>query len=163
MTLTWEIAGFLPGRVESVPTGRAFQHVLAPGNRTRVRLERGGYPVAGARLACDGAVAVAGGRVLFKGEDLVGAGEERLRALREHALIESAVSSNRIEGVEVDAKRVGTLVFGRAALRDRDVLRDELRVALGDRAQHQGSRGVDRSGVHRDDPARPGIKAGQGE
>ncbi len=45
---------------------------------------------------------------------------QRLRALREHALIESAVSSNRIEGVEVDAKRVGTLVFGRAALRDRD-------------------------------------------
>jgi Fic family protein len=40
--------------------------------------------------------------------------------LREHALIESAVSSNRIEGVEVDAKRIGTLVFGRAALRDRD-------------------------------------------
>jgi hypothetical protein len=58
VTLTWEIAGFLPGRVESVPTERAFQHVLAPGNRTRVRLERGGYPVAGARLACDGAVAV---------------------------------------------------------------------------------------------------------
>jgi len=45
---------------------------------------------------------------------------QRLRALREHALIESAVSSNRIEGVEVDAKRVGTLVFGKAALRDRD-------------------------------------------
>jgi len=35
-------------------------------------------------------------------------------------LIESAVSSNRIEGVEVEHKRVGTVVFGKAALRDRD-------------------------------------------
>jgi Fic family protein len=40
--------------------------------------------------------------------------------LREHALIESAVSSNRIEGVEVDQSRVGTIVFGKALLRDRD-------------------------------------------
>ena len=45
---------------------------------------------------------------------------QRLKVLREHALIESAVSSNRIEGVEVDQKRIGTLVFGKAALRDRD-------------------------------------------
>jgi Fic family protein len=45
---------------------------------------------------------------------------QRLKALREHALIESAVSSNRIEGVEVDANRVTTLVFGSPALRDRD-------------------------------------------
>ena len=43
-----------------------------------------------------------------------------LKALREHALVESAVSSNRIEGVEVDQKRVGTIVFGKALLRDRD-------------------------------------------
>jgi Fic family protein len=40
--------------------------------------------------------------------------------LREHALIESAVSSNRIEGVEVDKSRIATLVFGKPALRDRD-------------------------------------------
>ena len=40
--------------------------------------------------------------------------------LREHALIESAVSSNRIEGVEVDQARVGTVVFGKSLLRDRD-------------------------------------------
>jgi Fic family protein len=40
--------------------------------------------------------------------------------LREHALIESAVSSNRIEGVKVDQARVGTIVFGKALLRDRD-------------------------------------------
>jgi len=45
---------------------------------------------------------------------------QKLKALREHALIESAVSSNRIEGVEVDQKRVGTIVFGKASLRDRD-------------------------------------------
>ena len=45
---------------------------------------------------------------------------QRLKVLREHALIESAVSSNRIEGVEVDQKRIGTLLFGKAALRDRD-------------------------------------------
>jgi Fic family protein len=45
---------------------------------------------------------------------------QRLKALREHALIESAVSSNRIEGVEVEPGRVGTIVFGRAHLRDRD-------------------------------------------
>jgi Fic family protein len=45
---------------------------------------------------------------------------QKLKALREHALIESAVSSNRIEGVEVDKSRVGTLMFGKPALRDRD-------------------------------------------
>ncbi|MEW6219276.1 MAG: Fic family protein [Thermodesulfobacteriota bacterium] len=45
---------------------------------------------------------------------------QRLKALREHALVESAVSSNRIEGVEVDESRVGTVVFGQAPLRDRD-------------------------------------------
>lgn len=45
---------------------------------------------------------------------------QKLKALREHALIESAVSSNRIEGVEVDQKRVATLVFGTPSLRDRD-------------------------------------------
>lgn len=45
---------------------------------------------------------------------------QKLKALREHALIESAVSSNRIEGVEVDQKRIGTIVFGKALLRDRD-------------------------------------------
>ena len=45
---------------------------------------------------------------------------QRLKVLREHALIESAVSSNRIEGVEVDQSRVGTLMFGKPALRDRD-------------------------------------------
>jgi Fic family protein len=40
--------------------------------------------------------------------------------LREHALIESAVSSNRIEGVTVDQSRIGTVIFGKSLLRDRD-------------------------------------------
>ena len=48
-----------------------------------------------------------------------------LEALREHALIESAVSSNRIEGVEVEQGRVATLIFGRPAPRDRN--EEELR------------------------------------
>jgi len=45
---------------------------------------------------------------------------QRLKALREHALIESAVSSNRIEGVQVDPKRVNAVILGRALLKDRD-------------------------------------------
>ena len=45
---------------------------------------------------------------------------QRLQALREHALIESAVSSNRIEGVEVDKSRIATIVFGKPLPRDRD-------------------------------------------
>src|SRR2546430_10550252 len=45
---------------------------------------------------------------------------QRLKVLREHAIIESAVSSNRIEGVEIDQARIGTVVFGKASLRDRD-------------------------------------------
>ncbi|MEA2601476.1 MAG: hypothetical protein QOF89_2468 [Acidobacteriota bacterium] len=45
---------------------------------------------------------------------------QRLKALREHAMVESAVSSNRIEGVEIDASRVRTVVLGRPALRDRN-------------------------------------------
>lgn len=44
---------------------------------------------------------------------------QKLKVLREHALIESAVSSNRIEGVTVDRKRIGTVVFGKKHLKDR--------------------------------------------
>ncbi len=44
---------------------------------------------------------------------------QRLKSLKEHALIESAISSNRIEGVEVDKKRVGTIIFGESLLSDR--------------------------------------------
>jgi len=45
---------------------------------------------------------------------------QKLKVLRENAMIESAVSSNRIEGVTVDQARIRTLVFGRPVLRDRD-------------------------------------------
>jgi Fic family protein len=44
---------------------------------------------------------------------------QKLKSLKEHALIESAVSSNRIEGVEIDKKRVGTIIFGKSLLHDR--------------------------------------------
>jgi Fic family protein len=58
---------------------------------------------------------------------------QRLKVLREHALIESAVSSNRIEGVTVDQDRVRPVVMGKARLRDCDEeevrgYRDALRV-----------------------------------
>jgi len=45
---------------------------------------------------------------------------QRLRVLRESAMIESAVSSNRIEGVTVDQTRIRTIVFGKSILHDRD-------------------------------------------
>jgi len=45
---------------------------------------------------------------------------QRLKTLREHALIESAVSSNRIEGVTVQPDRVRELILGQPLLRDRD-------------------------------------------
>ncbi len=45
---------------------------------------------------------------------------QKLKILREHALIESAVSSNRIEGVNVDQSRIITIVFGKTLLKDRD-------------------------------------------
>jgi len=45
---------------------------------------------------------------------------QKLKVLREHAIAQSAISSNRIEGVEIDQKRIGTVIFGRPALKDRD-------------------------------------------
>jgi len=45
---------------------------------------------------------------------------QKLKKLKEHALIESAVSSNRIEGVDIDRKRVGTVIFGKSLLQDRN-------------------------------------------
>ena len=46
---------------------------------------------------------------------------QRLKVLREHALIESAVSSNRIEGVAVEASRIReVLVAPKPLFRDRD-------------------------------------------
>ncbi|MBI5581440.1 MAG: Fic family protein [Deltaproteobacteria bacterium] len=50
---------------------------------------------------------------------------QRLKTLRERALVESAVSSNRIEGVTVARSRVATVVFGKSFLHDRN--EEELR------------------------------------
>lgn len=46
--------------------------------------------------------------------------QQKLNVLRQHALIESAVSSNRIEGVTVEQNRVKAVILGRSALHDRD-------------------------------------------
>ena len=45
---------------------------------------------------------------------------QRLKVLREHAIVQSVISSNRIEGVEINQARVGTVVFGHPHLQDRD-------------------------------------------
>jgi len=45
---------------------------------------------------------------------------QRLKALREDAMIESAVASNRIEGVEIEPSRVRAVVLGSPAPRDRN-------------------------------------------
>jgi Fic family protein len=45
---------------------------------------------------------------------------QKLKILREHALIESAVSSNRIEGVMVDQRRIKAVVLGKELLHDRN-------------------------------------------
>jgi Fic family protein len=60
------------------------------------------------------------GQALGKQELFTKQAPQKLKALREHAVIESAISSNRIEGVEVEPARVGTIVFGKSHLRDRD-------------------------------------------
>lgn len=60
------------------------------------------------------------GESLGRQELFVKQSPQRLKVLREHALVESAVSSNRIEGVTVDQSRIGTIVFGRSLLRNRD-------------------------------------------
>jgi hypothetical protein len=74
---------------------------------------------------------------------------QKLKVLREHALVESAVSSNRIEGVTVDRDRIGTVVFGKSRLRDRDEqeirgYRDALRLIHEQGAQWQKTRETSR-------------------
>jgi len=66
---------------------------------------------------------------------------QTLKVLREHALIESAVSSNRIEGVVVEQARVRTVLFGKTHLRDRNEeevrgYRDALKLV------HEGHQGL---------------------
>jgi Fic family protein len=45
---------------------------------------------------------------------------QKLAVLRRHALIESSISSNRIEGVTVENARIQAVLFGRSPLHDRD-------------------------------------------
>ncbi|MGN0872622.1 MAG: Fic family protein, partial [Victivallales bacterium] len=45
---------------------------------------------------------------------------QRLKRMREFSMIESAVSSNRIEGIAIEEKRVGTVLFGTTNLHDRN-------------------------------------------
>ena len=45
---------------------------------------------------------------------------QKLKTLREHALIESSLSSNRLEGIEIEEKRIGTVLFGKAVYKDRN-------------------------------------------
>ena len=45
---------------------------------------------------------------------------EQLARLREFAMIESAVASNRIEGITVGEDRIGTVLFGNGIMQDRD-------------------------------------------
>ena len=45
---------------------------------------------------------------------------QRLKTLREHALVESAISSTRIEGIEIDKTRIATVILGKPLLRDRN-------------------------------------------
>ena len=59
------------------------------------------------------------GRALGMQELFTHQSPQKLKALREHASIESAQSSNRIEEVEVDPSRIGKLVFGAPVCRDR--------------------------------------------
>ena len=81
------------------------------------------------RLFADGKALVPGGTSWyladlgeFRGQQTLYTRQspQRLKALREHALIESAVSSNRIEGVTVETGRVRALVLGTPLLKDRD-------------------------------------------
>ena len=60
------------------------------------------------------------GEALGKQELFTKQSPQRLKVLREQALIESAVSSNRIEGVTVEQSRVKAVVLGKSLLRDRD-------------------------------------------
>ncbi len=45
---------------------------------------------------------------------------QRLNALKEHAIIESAVSSNRIEGVEIERSRMEAVFHSKRLPRDRN-------------------------------------------
>ncbi len=45
---------------------------------------------------------------------------QKLKVLKEHAIIESSVSSNRIEGIHIAPERIRPVILGKSHLRDRD-------------------------------------------
>ena len=45
---------------------------------------------------------------------------QKLKTLTEFAIVESTISSNRIEGVEIDQSRIQTVVFGKKKFQDRN-------------------------------------------
>ncbi len=59
------------------------------------------------------------GEALGKQELFIKQSPQKLKVLREHALIESAISSSRIEGVEIEKSRVATIIFGKPLLKNR--------------------------------------------
>ncbi len=59
------------------------------------------------------------GRSLGTQEMFIHQSPQRLKLLREHSMVQSVISSNRIEGVEIDQSRVGTVIFGQPLLKDR--------------------------------------------
>ena len=59
------------------------------------------------------------GEALGKQELFIKQSPQKLKVLREHALIESAISSSRIEGVEIEKSRVATIILGKPLLKDR--------------------------------------------
>ena len=59
------------------------------------------------------------GEAIGRQELFINQSPQKLKVLREHALIESAISSNRIEGVEIEKSRVATIIFGKPLLKDR--------------------------------------------
>ncbi|MBN1548299.1 MAG: Fic family protein [Syntrophaceae bacterium] len=59
------------------------------------------------------------GRALGTQEMFTHQSPQRLKLLREHSIVQSVISSNRIEGVEIDQSRVGTVIFGQPFLKDR--------------------------------------------
>jgi len=59
------------------------------------------------------------GRSLGTREMFIHQSPQRLKLLREHSMVQSVISSNRTEGVEIDQSRVGTVIFGQPLLKDR--------------------------------------------
>src|SRR5882672_754886 len=111
-------SGEYSGRGESVVSLGLFRHIYSH-NLPMMTFRRFSEGIRNIPAATGWSLADLG-EAMGKQELFTRQAPQKLRALREHALIESAVSSNRIEGVEVDQKRITTLMFGQPLLKDRD-------------------------------------------